>query len=110
MQAIERHYNDKVNISSLVSSDASLVYSEVDTNIPCNIQPIDGNFVQDSTGMYAKGYYLFMDYRADIEEGTHLVHVATGNILRVVSVEHFMIGGVKKHMEITARAFDNNSQ
>jgi hypothetical protein len=110
MRAIRRHYIDKVNISTLSSSGASLVYTEVAINVPCNIQPVDGSYLQDSTGMYAKGFYIFMDYRDDVQEGTKLEDVATGNNLRVVSVEHFMIGGQKKHMEVVARAFDNNAQ
>lgn len=109
MRAITRHYKDRVNLSTLGSSGASLVYTEVATEIACNIQPVDGTYVQDSTGMYAKGFYIFMDYRDDVIEGSKLEDVATGNMLRVVSVEHFMIGGIKKHMEIIARAFDNNA-
>ncbi len=108
MRAIRRHYIDKVNISTLSSSGANLVYTEIATNVPCNIQPVDGSYIQDSTGMYAKGYYIFMDYRDDIEEGAKFEVVETGKFLRVVSVEHFKVGGQEKHMEIIARAFDNN--
>lgn len=108
MRAITRHYADKINIATLSTSGAKLVYTQIATNIPCNIQPVDGSYIADSTGMYAKGYYIFMDYRTDIQEGTKFTDVTTGKALRVVSVENFKIGGVQKHMEVVARAFDNN--
>lgn len=109
MKAITRHYTDLVNIATLSSSGAKLVYATIASNVACNIQPVDGSYLQDSTGVYAKGFYIFMDYRNDIEEGAKFTVVATGQVLRVVSVEHFMIHGEKKHMEVVARAFDNNA-
>lgn len=107
MKSINKHFNKTLDLYKLEEDGAKLTYSYAET-IPCNVQPVDGSFIQDSTGMYAKGFYVFMDYR-EIKEGDQLRNTENNLNLRVVSVENFDIGGAKKHTEVVARAFDNNA-
>lgn len=109
MRTIERNYTDRVDVYGLSNSGNSLVYGLLQNDVPCHIQPLDKSFIQDNTGMFAKSFYIFMRYNTDVKEGVKLVDIETGNTMRVVSVEYFKIAGDKKHMEITARLFDNNA-
>jgi hypothetical protein len=109
MRAITRNFTDKVNIYGLVENGDMLEYSPIISDVPCHIQPQDGNYIEDSTGMYGKSYIVFMDYRTDVKEGTKL-EVSTNETtysLRVVEVESFDFQGRKRHIEARCRIFDN---
>jgi len=109
MLSIARHFTDKVDIYGLVEDGASLEYSLIAEGVACHIQPQDGNYIEDSTGMYGKSYVVFTNYRDDIAEGAKLVATTAGGTysLRVVEVENFDFQGRKRHIELRCRIFDN---
>jgi len=104
--AIADFYNKTVTIKRFATTTgAKKGLSDIATDVPVHIQPLDASFVENTEYILGKDYQMFCGI-TDLQEGDRIL--VDSDEYKVIGVEKYSLGfsASQDHVEAIIRIFD----